>query len=634
MIDPGNAVMLITTVRVNAFFALTVLLMGIPQGTGFAQSNSATNAVLSASGGDVTWITVPAGRFMMGSQVPAEKLAKDFSDYGRDADYFRDEYPRHQVEISKPFLIGRTEVTVGQFRAFVQDTGYRTRAEVDGAGGWGYDAAQKRCLGRDIRFTWRDPGYPQTDMHPVVNVTWEDCQAYCRWLSDKQRRMVRLPTEAEWEYANRGGTSNYYSVGNTPREILEKARTLAPRPETIRHSVQDLEIDPAENPFPIAVASYAPNSFGIYDMHGNVWEWTADWYDENYYRYSQTQDPQGPRQGVVKVRRGGAWNSFPLWARSSFRNWNSVDTRCVNLGFRVLAEMTTWEIQQYEKDRPIRLLFVGDIMLDGGPGNAISAGVDPFEQCSQLLLDADVTIGNLECVLGRGGKQVNKPYVFRGASGSPAYLKKYFQALSVANNHTLDFGPDGLMECLDVLKKADIGYFGGGENITAARSGLVLEVRGKRIVLLGYNDFQKKNYKATDTRAGNAPFRAKWAIEDIEYAKKTLNADIIIPYIHCGSEMVPTPGERERTESRRMIDAGATAVIGAHPHVVQTVDSYRGRPIVYSLGNFVFDYFPVDPPVWYGWAIRLSVPPEGPIDWETITVELDPRGLPHPIKVE
>ncbi len=584
---------------------------------------------------EVIWVTVPAGRFLMGSQVPADRVAQDFAEYGRDADYFRDEYPQHPVEITKPFMMSSTEVTVGQFRSFVEQTGYQTFAEVDGTGGWGYDPVQRKCLGRDTRFSWRNPGYPQSDAHPVVNVTWEDCQAYCRWLSDKQRRVVRLPTEAEWEYANRAGTKTYYSVGNNQDDVLSQARTLEPRPETIRLAVQNLAIDPTDPPpFPVPVASYAPNPFGLYDMHGNVWEWTADWHDEKYYSHSPIQDPQGPRQGIVKVRRGGAWNTFPLWARSSFRNWNTVDTRCVNLGFRVVAEMTSWEIQEREKQRPIRLLFVGDIMLDGGPGHAIASGIDPFTHCSDILLDADITVGNLECVLGRGGKQERKPYTFRAAEDSATYLKRYFHALSVANNHTLDFGREGFLECLEVLKQTDIGYFGGGEDLNAARSGLMLEVRGKRIVLLGYNDILKKNFQATESQAGSAPLQSKWAIEDIQYAKTILRADIVIPYIHWGNEMVPMPGDQERTQARQMIDAGASAVIGSHPHVVQTIDSYRGRPIVYSLGNFVFDYFPVDPPIWYGWAIRLSIHPEGPIEWETWTVELDPSGLPRPVTVE
>lgn len=584
----------------------------------------------------LTWAKIPAGRFTMGSQVPVKQLVKDYAWYLRKEEEFQDEYPAHPVEITKPFLLSTTEVTVGQFRTFTEQTGYKTRAEIDGTGGWGFDAQSKQCIGRDPRFSWKDPGYRQSDNHPVVNVTWEDCQAYCRWLSGIENRIVRLPTEAEWEYSNRAGSTNYYAMGNTPSSVLSQARTLEPKPETIRQAIQNLSIDPEDAPFPVPVASYEPNAFGLYDMHGNVWEWTADWYDENYYRESPSKDPTGPRQGSVKVRRGGGWNSFPLWARSSFRNWNDIDTRCANLGFRVVGELTPIEIRNYQESQPIRLLFVGDIMLDNGPGNAIANGTDPFEQCANLLLDADLTIGNLECVLGRGGEQINKNYIFRGAGDSPKYLKKYFHALSVANNHTLDFGPDGLLECLDVLKKADIGYFGGGGNIQASRAGLLLEVKGRRIMLLGYNDFRKEDYQATEDRAGNTPLISDWVIEDIRYAKRACNADIVIPFVHWGNEMNPTPTPEQRELSKRWIDAGASAIIGGHPHVTQTIDSYRGRPIVYSLGNFVFDYYPVDPAIWYGWAIRLSIPPQsadgtGSIDWETITVELDPRGLPKPV---
>ena len=293
-------------------------------------------------------------------------------------------------------------------------------------------------------------------------------------------------------------------------------------------------------------------------------------------------------------------------------------------------------------DQEVSLLFVGDIMLDNGPGNAVNNGKDPFEKCAKLLLDADVTVGNLECVLGKGGKQVNKTYIFRGASDSPKHLKKYFHALSLANNHALDFGPDGLIGCVDVLTKADIGFFGAGRDLQAARSGLMLDVKGRKIVLLGYNDFRKEDYQATENRAGNMPLNSDWVIEDIRTAKQAWNADIVIPFIHWGNEMNPAPTQEQRTQAKRWIDAGATAVIGGHPHVTQTIDSHRGRPIVYSLGNFVFDYYPVDPAIWYGWASRLTIPPVGSpigsqtpedvlIDWETITVAMDPQGLPYPV---
>lgn len=591
-----------------------------------------TSAFCDEASTDPQWVAIPSGRFLMGSSLPPKELVKQFKEYGRAPSEFLDEYPQHTVEISKPFFMSKTEVTVGQFRAFVDATGYVTDAERDKEGGWGYDPNSDRCVGRDPAYNWQNPGYDQSDEHPVVNVSWEDCQAYCRWLSIREQRIVRLPTEAEWEYANRAGSTALYSTGDAPEDILTSARTLRPKPSNVRLAIQNLKIKSVGDfPFPLPVASYPPNAFGLHDMHGNVWEWTADWYSESYYASSPRRDPMGPKQGDVKVRRGGAWNSFPLWARSSFRNWNTPDSRCMNLGFRLVAEMNSFEVQTQERKQPLRLLFVGDIMLDQGPGNAVANGEDPFRYCAEILLDADLTIGNLECVLGKGGSQRNKPYVFRGAKGSETYLAKYFQALSVANNHTLDFGPEGLTECLKVLQKQHIPTFGGGETIQEARAPLIIESKGRKIALLGYNEFLQEDYEATATRAGNAPMRSEWVLEDIAIAKQKHHADVIIVFVHWGNEMVSLPLDSQRIEAKRWIDHGASAVIGSHPHVVQTIDSYRGAPIVYSLGNFVFDYFPVDPTQWLGWAIRLEVPASGPIEWETLAVELDPQGLPHPV---
>lgn len=102
--------------------------------------------------------------------------------------------------------------------------------------------------------------------------------------------------------------------------------------------VQEVQIPPDSLAFTCPVGRFPANRFGLHDVHGNVWEWTADWYAEDYYARSPVDDPPGPPDGNVRVRRGGGWNSFPLWARASFRNWNSEDTRCVNLGFRVASD--------------------------------------------------------------------------------------------------------------------------------------------------------------------------------------------------------------------------------------------------------------------------------------------------------
>lgn len=285
-------------------------------------------------------IQVKAGQFLMGGQVSAEQVIKQFPKFNIKASELADEYPQHRVEITKPFLLGKYEVTVGQFRQFTEETGYKTEAETDGTGGWGYNAETRLSEGRFTQFNWKYTGYPQSDNFPVVNVSYNDALAFLDWLSKKEGKRYRLPTEAEWEYDNRAGTKKLYSNSNNSKQIPQFARAT----DTVRHPnfahVQNLEFD-ADDPtaFPVAVGSYNANGWGFHDMHGNVWEWVADWYSESYYAESPVKDPQGPATSDVRVRRGGGWNSFPIWLRSSFRNINTPSSRCVNLGFRVARDL-------------------------------------------------------------------------------------------------------------------------------------------------------------------------------------------------------------------------------------------------------------------------------------------------------
>jgi poly-gamma-glutamate synthesis protein (capsule biosynthesis protein) len=283
-------------------------------------------------------------------------------------------------------------------------------------------------------------------------------------------------------------------------------------------------------------------------------------------------------------------------------------------------------------DSTLTLTFVGDIMLDGGPGHLLANGQDPFAPCAEVLKRSDFTIGNLECVLGKGGEQLNKAYIFRGATDSPQYLKKHFDVLSLANNHSYDFGPDGLKEMIRILKDNQIPFFGAGANLTEARSPLVLESKGRRIALLGYNEFRSEHYAATDSQYGNAPYIEEYVLQDIRKARDTHRCDIVIPFLHWGEEMEEVPRPDQQIFAKRMVEAGASAVIGTHPHVTQTVEVYREAPIVYSIGNFVFDYFPVDPPKWYGWIVDFEIRKDGPIRMRKHVVELDPVGVPHLIE--
>lgn len=280
----------------------------------------------------------------------------------------------------------------------------------------------------------------------------------------------------------------------------------------------------------------------------------------------------------------------------------------------------------------VSVVFVGDVMLDNGPGNAVAAGKDPFAGCADLLLDGDFTVGNLECVLGRGGKQLLKAYTFRGATDSPRFLKPYFSVLGVANNHALDFGPEGLVECLAVLDRAGIPHVGGGRDLARARRPHLLKKDGFTIAILACNDFQGERWAAAADAPGVNPVREADLLADIAAARK--EADAVVPFVHWGPELVAEPYAKHRELARKMVDAGAAAVIGAHPHVTQTVDTYRAAPIVYSLGNFVFDYYPVDPPEWTGWVAKLTFAKDRPVDLETRAVVLDPAGIPKPVATD
>jgi formylglycine-generating enzyme required for sulfatase activity len=176
-------------------------------------------------------------------------------------------------------------------------------------------------------------------------VTWNDAVAFCRWLGRKEGKTYRLPTEAEWEYACRAGTSARYANGDDPGGLARVANVQDAKGQNEFPHVQEIMM-PKDGKFTIPVGSLAPNKLGLYDMHGNVWQWCGDWYGKDYYAASPVDDPAGPESGTRRVRRGGAWNSFPLYVRASFRNWNSPVSRCVNLGFRVLlTDLPVVELQ-------------------------------------------------------------------------------------------------------------------------------------------------------------------------------------------------------------------------------------------------------------------------------------------------
>ena len=304
-------------------------------------------AVIENSVG-MSMVLVPAGSFRMGSDEPIERLAADFPRYEperlRSID---DEAPVHEVRITRAFYLGRHEVTVGQFARFLAESGYVPESVADGTGGYGFNPAYDPSLtprrdafeGRNPAYSWRNPGFAQGDDHPVLNITWNDAQAMARWLSIREGRRYRLPTEAEWEYACRAGNRTRYQGGDHPSVLLRTANTFDR--DSARHWPKwrdDASPGADGHPFTAPVGSFAPNAWGLHDMHGNAWEWVADWYAADYYSRSPVNDPTGPPAGDVLVRRGGSWHSWPFYLRASFRNWNTPQTRYTLVGMRLLLE--------------------------------------------------------------------------------------------------------------------------------------------------------------------------------------------------------------------------------------------------------------------------------------------------------
>ncbi len=295
------------------------------------------------------FVRIPAGTFLMGSAESPASLARDFPQY--DPERFRkldDEAPVHRVRITQDFLLGQHEVTVGQFRSFLAASGHVPESVADGTGGYGYNPAYDPAQtqrgdafeGRDPRYSWRNPGFPQDDDHPVVNVTWNDAVALASWLTRREGVRYRLPTEAEWEYACRAGTNTRYSSGDDPAGLARVANVFDADAATNWPKWQEFALPVHDGyAFTAPVGSFAPNAFGLHDMHGNVWEWMADWHADDWYARSPSDDPQGPATGAVRVRRGGSWHTWPFYARCAFRNWNSPQTRYVLVGIRLVREI-------------------------------------------------------------------------------------------------------------------------------------------------------------------------------------------------------------------------------------------------------------------------------------------------------
>jgi hypothetical protein len=279
-------------------------------------------------------------------------------------------------------------------------------------------------------------------------------------------------------------------------------------------------------------------------------------------------------------------------------------------------------------DPVVRMAWLGDVMLADGPGRLIGRGGNPFGPTARSLFDADVRVANLECVVATVGKALDKPWTFRAHPRVLPLLKRHVDVVSLANNHSGDFGPQAFADMLKRLDKVGLPYFGGGSNLRQAHQPLIIERKGIRIALLAYDEMFPRTFEAGPDWPGVAWSEDQQVAFDIRQAR--LRADVVIPYMHWGQEHEAKAHARQRQLARLMIDAGADAVVGTHPHVVQDVERYRGKPIFYSLGNFVFDGFS-SPDNNTGWVLWLDVSRSGVQQWRIQEVHQDRHGTPHPL---
>jgi sulfatase modifying factor 1 len=259
----------------------------------------------AGNSGDIEMVWVEGGSFMMGSNDGEE-----------------DEKPVHEVNL-KGFYMGKYEVTRGQFRKFVEATNYQTEAEKDG-GAWIWSSEEQKWVKKE-GLNWKKDAkgndcYKNKENHPVIFVSYNDAIAYINWLKSTTNKKFHLPTEAEWEYAAKGGNKNslYKYAGSDNID------------EVAWYGNDNDETHP--------IGTKKANTLDIFDMTGNVWEWCSDWYDKNHYQYSMKNNPEGLLTGDYRVLRGGSFSNSSLNCRPANRYNNEPSDSYGLLGFRLAQD--------------------------------------------------------------------------------------------------------------------------------------------------------------------------------------------------------------------------------------------------------------------------------------------------------
>ena len=232
----------------------------------------------------------------------------------------------------------------------------------------------------------------------------------------------------------------------------------------------------------------------------------------------------------------------------------------------------------------VRMLFGGDVTLAYRFEELVGDNFENVFVHWNLPQKPDLFMVNLENPITTTTEKVEKEWNFKMPTKYISVLQQGgINAVTCANNHVFDYGVDGILETMSVLDSAGIVRVGIGKTLIEARTPKIISIKGKRIALLGYAGW---SFPATNTRPGVAPRNVEYVVEDVRRIKE--NADIVIVNFHWGEELAAFPSEGQKVLARRTIDAGADAIVGHHPHVLQGIELYKGKPIAYSLGNFIF----------------------------------------------
>jgi poly-gamma-glutamate synthesis protein (capsule biosynthesis protein) len=276
------------------------------------------------------------------------------------------------------------------------------------------------------------------------------------------------------------------------------------------------------------------------------------------------------------------------------QSWSLLATA----GYETAADQLTTHLSaNWPPDPVVYLVAVGDIMLDRSLGGALKSNnlEYPFLGVAEQLRSADITIGNVESSLGDIGEPVTKTYTFRAPpQAAPALALAGFDVVSLANNHGMDYGPETLLQGIQLLREAGVQPVGAGANLAEARTAVIREVNGLRLAFLGYLDvpveaigtFDTESWTATDDAPGLAWARPEWITEDITAVRT--QADLVIVILHSGYEYIEEPSLEQVAAAEAAIAAGADLVIGHHAHILQGIKFADTGVIAYGLGNFAF----------------------------------------------